>query len=411
MDTKLRDFLSKSSRLLSEDDLVEMAAELTAIPSFTGEETPLAEQVGRMLERYGISHYLQEVEPGRMQTIGRLGPDHGEKAALILNGHLDMDPLGRDWSGDPFRCIRQGDKLYGAGLHNMKSGLAAIIGAAAMLARSEIPLRRPLLLEFVVGELQGGKGTRFALESGLDADAAVVPEPYSVTRVITRTAGVQKFAVVVRGTTAHTSRHHEGVDAIQVLLQVLDLLQQTPLGLDNPDFPTLPRLQVASLIAGRGETHDLSGVSYCSDKATAIIDVRYPPPFEPEDVSRAIDRILAKARSRHPEAMVDIDHPPAAEFRVGGTDMPPMDVPEQSAIVHDIVRLLPQVSGFEVEELGIALPYSYCGNDTTHLSRAGIECCLFGPRGEPGDTEKHVLVTEMLACARTLAALSVMRCS
>lgn len=291
MDTKLKYFLSKSSRLLSEDDLVEMAAELTAIPSFTGKETPLAEQVGRMLERYGISHYLQEVEPGRMQTIGRLGPDHGEKAALILNGHLDMDPLGRDWSGDPFRCIRQGDKLYGAGLHNMKSGLAAIIGAAAMLARSEIPLRRPLLLEFVVGELQGGKGTRFALESGLDADAAVVPEPYSVTRVITRTAGVQKFAVVVRGTTAHTSRHHEGVDAIQVLLQVLDLLQQTPLGLDNPDFPTLPRLQVASLIAGRGETHDLSGVSYCSDKATAIIDVRYPPPFEPEDVSRAIDRI------------------------------------------------------------------------------------------------------------------------
>jgi len=63
-----------------------------------------------------------------------------------------------------------------------------------------------------------------------------------------------------------------------------------------------------------------------------------------------------------------------------------------------------------VAETGIALPYSYCGNDTTHLSRAGVDCCLFGPRGDPEDTERHVLVSEMVACARTLAAVSFARC-
>jgi acetylornithine deacetylase len=404
----LDDIASNDHTLVPEDELVDIARELTAIPSFTGEETALADHVRGFLQRHGVEAQLQEVEPGRMQAIGQLGPPG--RPALLLNGHLDMDPLGRGWAGDPFTCVRHGDKLYGAGLHNMKSGDAAILGAVLMLVRSGIELRRGLLLQFVAGELQGGRGTKFALQSGLVADAAIVPEPYSVTRVITRTAGVQKFSVVVRGRVAHTSRYGEGVDAILVLQRVLDLFRQSPLGLGNPEFPALPRLQVASLIAGRGEGHDLSGVSYCADKATAIIDVRYPPPHEPDDVSAAVEAVLDEARRRHPEASIVVEHPPDQSFRVGGTDMPPMDVPPDSSIVRDVRRLLQVVSGFEVEEAGIALPYSYCGNDTTHLSRAGIECCLFGPRGEPGDTEQHVLVSEMVACARTLAAVAALRC-
>ncbi|MEV0250062.1 M20/M25/M40 family metallo-hydrolase [Nocardia sp. NPDC050712] len=398
-------FIDQLDRLLPDDELVRIAGELTAVPSLTGEETALAEFVRTKLLDNGIHAYPQEVAPGRTQTIGVLGPAH-ERPALMFNGHLDMDPLGGEYT-----ARRVGDKLYGAGLHNMKSGLAAMLGAAIAVRRSGIRLRRPLLLEFVAGELQGGVGTRFALDSGLTADAAVVPEPYSVRRVITRTAGVHKFAVVVRGRTAHTSRHHEGVDAIAVLRATLDLLESADLGLRNTDFPPLPRLQIASLIAGRGDGHELSGISYLADQATALIDVRYPPPYEPADVTAAIEQALTKARQQFPAAQITVDQPPDPRFRVGGTDMPPMDVDPDSRIVRDIRALLPQVSAFDVEESGLALPYSYCGNDTTHLSRAGIECCLFGPRGAPDDTELHVLISEMSACARTLAALAVQRCA
>jgi acetylornithine deacetylase len=410
MTDEVESFIGELDTLLPDDELVKIASALIAIPSFTGQETPLAEHIANLLTINGIFAYHQEVEPGRFQVIGSLAPDRN-KPALLFNGHLDMDPLGRDWTEDPYISRREGDKLYGAGLHNMKSGLAAILGAAIAVKRSHCDLRRPLLLEFVVGELQGGKGTQFALQSGLTAEVAVVPEPYSVKRIITRTAGVQKFAVVVRGVTAHTSRHEEGIDSIQVLRHVLDMFETTPLDLHSPDFPSLPRLQIASLIAGRGEHHDLSGVSYCADKATAIIDVRYPPPFEPTDVDRAIHTIIDATRKNHPEAQITVDHPPASEFRVGGTDMPPMDVPADSSVVKEVASLLPRVSNFSIEEIGLALPYSYCGNDTTHLSRAGIECCLFGPRGDDHDTEKHVLVSEMSACYRTLAALTILRCT
>lgn len=402
-------FLPQLPALLPTDELLAIASGLVAVASFTGAETGLAQYVREVLERNAIPAFLQEVEPGRCQAIAHLGPPG--TPALMLNGHLDMDPLGRDWPGDPFSARQAGDKLYGAGLHNMKSGLAAIIAAAIAVRRSGIALRRGLLLEFVVGELQGGRGTKFALRSGLTADAAVVPEPYSVRRVITRCAGVHKFAVVVRGKTAHTSRHHEGVDAIEVLRGVLQLLDDPPSGIRNPEFAALPRVQISSVVAGRGEAHDLSGISYCADKATAIVDVRYPPPFEPADVDRAYAAVLEQARQRWPDADIRIDHPPAPGFQVGGTDMPPMDVSADSSIVTDIAALLPQVSGFTVAETGLALPYSYCGNDTSHLSRAGIECCLFGPRGAGSDTEHHVLVSEMQACAATLAALAVTRCA
>ena len=395
---------------ITDEEAIQVASELVAIPSFTGEETDLARHVQAFLRENDIQAELQEVEPGRLQVIAQIGPEN-VRPAMMLNGHLDMDPLGRHWRDSPFAVRLVGDRLYGAGIHNMKSGLTAIILAALALRRSGLKLRRPLLLTFVVGELQGGKGTVFALNSGLTADAAIIPEPYSVTRVLTRTAGVHKFALVVRGVTAHTSRHREGIDAIHTLRHVLDLLDQASLNLADREFPELPRVQVASIIAGRGEEHDLSGISYCADKATALIDLRYSPLFQPVDIQTRLEKFVKSIDTQVGNAEIELVHPPDPVFRVGGVDMPPMDVSDGGPLVKDVATVLPEVSDYAVRETGAVAPFSYCGNDTAHLSRAGIECCLFGPRGDAEDTEKHVLLSEMQACARTLGVLSAMRCA
>ncbi|MFI7003708.1 M20/M25/M40 family metallo-hydrolase [Nocardia sp. NPDC050175] len=167
-------FADQLHRLLPDEELIRLAAGLTAVPSFTGKETALACHVRNTLRRNDIRSYYQEVEPGRLQTIARLGPERGTPA-LLLGGHLDMDPLDRHSPRDPFTARRDGDRLYGAGLHKMKGGLAAILGAAIMLRRSGIPLLHPILLQFTVGGLQDNLGTRHALHSGLTAKATVVP--------------------------------------------------------------------------------------------------------------------------------------------------------------------------------------------------------------------------------------------
>lgn len=407
--TVLSPLAQRVARSITTETCLAIAHELIRIPSFTGAETALANHVHMVLRANGIASELQEVQPGRFQTLGRVGKGAGQPA-LILNGHLDMDPLDREWGDDPFSPVLHGDKLYGAGVHNMKSGLAAILAAALAIQKSGMCLSRPLALQFVVGELQGGIGTTFALASGAVGDCAVIPEPYSVRRIITRTAGVHKVALVVRGKAAHTSRANEGVDAIAVMRDLLDHLDATRLPLTSQLFPALPRVQIASLVAGRGEQHALSGVSYCADKATALIDIRYPPPYDPDTVQQAVERLVESIRPRFPGAQLRVVHPPDPEFTVGGVDMPPMDVDHRSGLVRDLTAILPQVSSYQVEATGVVFPFSYCGNDTAHLSRAGIECCLFGPRGADGDTERHVLLTELQACAASLAALAVLRC-
>ena len=120
---------------------VAIASQLVAIPSFTGEETALAHHIRDLSEANSIPTELQEVEPGRYQVIAWLGP-RDVKPALMLNGHLDIDPLDRQWSDSPFVADLDGDKLYGAGLHNMKAGLTSMIAAALALRRSGMQLQR-----------------------------------------------------------------------------------------------------------------------------------------------------------------------------------------------------------------------------------------------------------------------------
>ena len=86
---------------------------------------------------------MQEVEPGRLQTIATL-PGTGGGASLMLNGHTDINALTRRWRRDPWTPSLEGDRRYGHGVQNMKGGLATIITVAeASSAMLNSPSRRP----------------------------------------------------------------------------------------------------------------------------------------------------------------------------------------------------------------------------------------------------------------------------
>lgn len=92
------------SRVLArvdDEEVVRLASDLIRIPSFTTEETPCAEWLASYLEGHGLAVTLQEIEPGRKQTIARLAGTGGGRS-IMLNGHIDIDPLASGWSRDPF---------------------------------------------------------------------------------------------------------------------------------------------------------------------------------------------------------------------------------------------------------------------------------------------------------------------
>ena len=183
---------------VDEDGIVDLAGELIKIPSFKTEETPVAEFLSDFFGTRGYQVELQEVEPGRFQTIATIKGTGGGKS-LMLNGHTDINSLARRWRRDPWIPTVEGDRLYGHGIQNMKGGLASIVMAAEAVRKSGVSLKGDLVVACVVGETQGGEGTHFLMESGFRTDMAVVAEPFGVGNLVTVHAGIVHMAIHTYG--------------------------------------------------------------------------------------------------------------------------------------------------------------------------------------------------------------------
>jgi acetylornithine deacetylase len=101
-----------------------------------------------LFERRGYRVDLQEVEPGRFQTVAVLEGSGGGKS-LMFNGHIDIDPLALGWRRDPWTPTVEGDRLFGAGVNNMKGGVTAMISAAEAIRKSGVRLKGDLVVAWV----------------------------------------------------------------------------------------------------------------------------------------------------------------------------------------------------------------------------------------------------------------------
>jgi len=161
----LSDVQTKVLDRIDEKEIVRLASELIRIPSFTTEETPCAEWLANYLRDQGLSPELQEIEPGRKQTVARLAGTGGGRS-IMLNGHIDIDPLASGWTRDPFTPWIADGKIFGHGIFNMKAGVTACILATLAIKRAGIALRGDVVLACVAAELNSGVGTIHAIKNG-----------------------------------------------------------------------------------------------------------------------------------------------------------------------------------------------------------------------------------------------------
>src|SRR5213593_3770594 len=204
-------------------ELIDLASALIRIPSFKTEETPVALFLQEFFRSRGYDVELQEIEPGRFQTIATLR-GRGGGASLMLNGHTDINALTRRWRRDPWTPSLEGDRLYGHGVQNMKGGLASIVMAAEAVRRSGVRRAGDLVVACVAGETQGGEGTHYLMQSGLRTDAAVVAEPFGADNLATVHSGIVHMAVHAYGVTGHIGRLEGTVNAIHKMTAVIEAL-------------------------------------------------------------------------------------------------------------------------------------------------------------------------------------------
>ncbi len=387
-------------------ELLELATALCRIPSFTTEESECARFLHGHFQNLGFESELQEVDPGRFQCIARIRRGGGGES-LMLNGHIDIDPLPSGLSRDPFAPAAEGNMFFGAGIGNMKAGVASMVAAAAAAKRAGFPRRGEVVLACVVGELQGGAGTAHLIRSGVKTDAAVVTEPHGAANVVTKHGGVMQLAIHLLGRTAHISRKEQGVNAILKAGKVAQALETMKLeGKPDPELPALPLLNVGSIIGGRGRTVELRGPNIVPDFATLYADIRFTDGMTPSSIVADLKRTLDELAREDRDLKYEIEFPMKPERRCLREVMMPFSIPPESPFVQRVAKHVAAVRG-SAPKVGVSLPSGYSGNDTSHLKAAGIPSCLYGPAGAPDGPERYLWasIDEMMTCARVYAAM------
>jgi acetylornithine deacetylase len=160
-----------------------------------------------------------------VNVVGSLRCSARRGRSLILNGHIDVVPVGPldMWERDPFDPHVDGDWMYGRGSGDMKAGLTSNIFAVEALRRLGLRPGADLFLQSVVEEECTGNGALACLQRGYRADAALITEPFAETLVSSQ-VGVLWFQVHLKGIPAHVAYAGSGSNAIEAAIPLIEAL-------------------------------------------------------------------------------------------------------------------------------------------------------------------------------------------
>ncbi|MBI1943977.1 MAG: M20 family metallopeptidase [Betaproteobacteria bacterium] len=275
---------------MSSGDAVALTRDLLRFDTVNppGRERDCAQHAGALLQEWGYSVEFSEYDEGRTSVIARAGGSEA-KPPLCLTGHLDVVPLGtRPWSKDPFRGETDGDKLFGRGTSDMKSGVAAILIAARNLAK-KLNGTPGIVLVLTAAEEGGCIGSKHlaALPTLMGkAGAIVVGEPTSNYPLVGHKGSI-KFNAAFRGVSAHGSMPQLGVNAIYKAARAIAKLEGFEFGAKAHPVMGAPTLNVGTFAGG-------SGVNLVPDAAKIGVDIRTVPGMDHDALIARLKELLGE---------------------------------------------------------------------------------------------------------------------
>lgn len=215
------------SRFVEEhkQEAVNFLQELVRTPSPTGSETAVAKRIVSKLEEEGFNPEVIGPDEASPNIICDWKGKEGK--TLLFNGHIDVFPPEKTASRDPWSGQIEGDKLYGRGSTDMKSGDAAGILAMCFLKRLGFEPKGTLSLGLNCDEEQGGKkGILYCIKQGLlKADFTICMEASEDT-IIVDTDGRIAWKVTFVSDSWHAGTRLKKVDALQMAHQAVEKINE-----------------------------------------------------------------------------------------------------------------------------------------------------------------------------------------
>lgn len=327
----------------------------------------------------------------------------GNGPRLILNGHLDVVPVGDPaaWHDDPWGgSVRRG-RVFGRGACDMKGGVATIIHAAGAIIRSGVRLRGALAVQTVIGEEDGGLGSFDAALRHHPADGAIITEPTGLRPVLAQ-AGCLTFRLTVTGRAAHGALRAEGISALDAYLPLHHALKQ--LEQQRNQHVAHP------LMAALALPYPISvGIIQAGDWAstvpeTLVAEGRYGVLVgeSPEGARTVLAAAIQQAVEADPWLR---EHPPVLEWWGGIFESAEIDA------AHPLVQTLNAAladEGHTPQLLGV--PY---GSDMRLLQRVGGTPTLLFGAGDPRlahQRDESIAIDELVVACRAVALAALRFC-
>jgi len=250
-----------------------------------GMERACAKHLGAILEAAGFRTAYHEFAEARTSLVAEIGGDP-DRPPICFTGHIDTVPLGATpWTKDAFSGATDGDRLYGRGSTDMKSGIAAFVASAVELA--PLLAKSPgVVLVITASEEIGCEGAKFLNDAKLldRAGAIVVAEPTANYPYVGH-KGLVWFEIETTGVTAHGSMPEVGENAINKMAHVIGDLEGFRFPVESHDVMGKPTLNVGTIRGGLN-------TNSVPDSAKITVDMRTVPGIDHGHLCHSLATLL-----------------------------------------------------------------------------------------------------------------------
>ncbi len=353
--------------LIKEDRLLQLTQTLVEIPSVTGREQSLADWVFDYFSSLGMDEVNRLPVEDAGDTIVSWLEGSQDGPGMLLLFHLDTFDVCDGWDTDPFKAVRDGNRLFGLGIHDMKAGGACILGALEAIVQSGTKLGGRLYVVATTDEENWSRGAHEVINSGLlkECICGLNPEPTARREVRIGQRGRHVFHLTLKGKTIQASYDHdEGINAVvdaAKLVTALDEIPRQTLGV-NEAYNITGNLAVTSIQGG-------STMILIPERAHVYLDRHTIPGQTIESEAELLREIIEQTNIKSAVQIEWDDRPTPAPTAYL--------VREDAAIAREIGR---QIQAEFNEPPTFVIGRSV--NDASHFTvYGGIPTLLYGPQG------------------------------